>query len=66
MKSIFILLGLCSGFVPNDIVMSNTLCEFEIRAKLRDIKPSDPLPARQGFGQEVAKVCWPRSRCNHE
>ena len=71
MKSIFIFLGVCghiSGelgmcYIETDEQILNELCEAQIAAKHRDIKPSDVLEDRPGFPREVALVCWPKDRC---
>jgi len=40
---ILILLGLCGGYVPNDIEMSNFLCKAEMQAKYRKIEVENPM-----------------------
>lgn len=39
MKNIMFLLGLCNGYVPNDIPLSDQLCLGQIEAGSRAIQP---------------------------
>ena len=42
MKSILFLLGVCSGYVPDDLEMTDYLCQREVAAQRRVIAVTDP------------------------
>ena len=41
--STWLLLGLCSGYVPNDKELTLRLCEAQYAAEHRDIKVNSPM-----------------------
>jgi hypothetical protein len=55
--------AMCTVYVPNDPVLTTSLCRMAWEAQQRVIVPDNPLPEIPGFDERVTGVCWPKSKC---